>query len=89
MPEDQPDTGSLAKGIVIAVGLDVGLFVLVASRYAVALLACGVMQLLWLVPLYFYFRSTGESESAKGVLIVAGLCFLLNAACWGLVFVVR
>jgi hypothetical protein len=89
MPEDLPDTGSVAKGVAIAIGLDIGLFVLVVLLYPLVLLACGVAQLLWLVPLYFYFRSAGKSESAKGVLIVAGLCFLLNAVCWGLVLVVR
>ena len=85
MPEDRPDTGSVARGVVFAISLNIALFVLVVLLYPVALFACGVVQLLWLVPLYFYFRSAGESETTKGVLIVAGLCFLLNAACWGLV----
>jgi hypothetical protein len=32
----------------------------------------------------FSYKRRGEMETVKGMLIVAGLVFMLNASCWGL-----
>ena len=45
----------------------------------------GVVQTAWIIPLWRYFRRMGETETVKGILIMASIIFLLNAGCWGLV----
>jgi hypothetical protein len=52
----------------------------------VGLVAIGLLQAVWMVPAYLYYRKAGESETTQGILLIAGIVFLLNAACWGLVF---
>jgi hypothetical protein len=47
------------------------------------------LQALWIGPLYFKYRARDETETAKGILIAAGITFLLNAGCWGLVALPR
>ena len=54
-----------------------------------ALSAVGVAQLLYMAPLYLYFRKTGRNETAKGLIIIASITALVNAACWGLVYNMR
>ena len=49
------------------------------------LLGIGIVQLAWILPLYFSLRNRGETETAKGLLIGAGITFLLNAGCRGVV----
>lgn len=49
----------------------------------VLLLGIGVAQVLWILPAFLYFQRRGQRETAKGILIVAGICLLLNASCWG------
>ena len=83
------DGGSVWLGLLIGVGVSI-----VAVAVSVALMVglgglflvggIGIVQALWIVPLYLYFRRNGQKEVGKGVLIVAGLVFLLNASCWGL-----
>jgi hypothetical protein len=43
----------------------------------------GATQLLWVVPLSIWAGVTGRASTLRGILITAGLVFLLNAACWG------
>ncbi len=50
----------------------------------VPLLFIGVAQLVWMVPIVLVFRSKGETETVKGVVIVAAVVAILNASCWGL-----
>jgi hypothetical protein len=45
----------------------------------------GIIQLIYVVPLYFYFKKKGRTETARGLVIAASLVILINAACWGLV----
>jgi membrane protein YdbS with pleckstrin-like domain len=52
---------------------------------AAALFGIGVVQAAWIVPLWRRYRAIGETETAKGLLIAAGIIFLLNAGCWGIV----
>jgi uncharacterized membrane protein YfcA len=51
----------------------------------VMLLGIGAVQALWIGPLYAVYRSKRETETAKGILLAAGITFLLNAGCWGYV----
>ncbi len=85
-----PGKGSVVRGIAIAAGLNIGAAIVGAITMMIGigfviLLGIGIVQLAWILPLYFSFRKRGETETAKGVLIGAGITFLLNAGCWGVV----
>jgi hypothetical protein len=43
----------------------------------------GLVQFAWLYPIWRRYKKKGKTESAKGVLVIAGITFLLNATCWG------
>ena len=81
--------GNVGIGLLIGllatiVGLILCAVLSVARGAGVVLyLGIGVGQALWMVPVCLHFKSRGEIETVKGVLIVAGLVFLLNATCWG------
>jgi hypothetical protein len=47
----------------------------------------GAIQWLIVIPLGVYWYRNGQRQSTKGLLIFAGLVFLLNAACVGFVIV--
>ena len=46
----------------------------------------GVSQFAYIVPLAILAKRNEAPEMAKGLLIAAGVTFLLNAACFGAVF---
>lgn len=84
----------MGKGVVIVLGCAVaGLAVSIAFDVAsggmglALLLGIGVVQALWVVPLWRHYRKVGETETAKGILIMASVVFLflLNPGCWGLI----
>jgi hypothetical protein len=50
----------------------------------VLLMGVGIVQAVYIVPAYIMAKNRGEMQIAKGLLIAAGLTFLLNATCWGL-----
>lgn len=88
------DEGSLGKGFAIAASINLGAaiagFLTLAIGIGVFLiLGIGAVQALWIGPLYFMYRARDETETAKGILIAAGITFLLNAGCWGLVALPR
>jgi hypothetical protein len=86
MSEDQPNAGSMLKGFGIGAGLNILLMVAVAAMVnPIVLIGAGLVQLVWIVPMYLSFRRQGATETAKGILLAAGIVFLLNAACFGLV----
>lgn len=84
----------LGLGVVLAMALNVvgallTLFLLSVTASLAPLfvvLGIGLLQLVWLGPLALYFRHAGKIETVKGIAIIAGITFLLNAACWGLVY---
>jgi hypothetical protein len=45
-----------------------------------------LVQLAWIVPVCLSYRAKGETETVKGIAIIAAITFLLNAGCWGVVF---
>jgi hypothetical protein len=83
MPE-----GSLGRGIgmgaLFTLAGVVGSGILMAAIIGFVLLfGIGVCQAIWMVPAYLHYKRRGETETAKGILIVAGIVFMLNATCWG------
>jgi hypothetical protein len=79
---------NLALGVAIAIGCDVVLCALTAAIYAGAIFAFGLIQWIVLLPIYLIARKQGARNTAKGVMIVGAIVFLLQAACWGLIAVI-
>jgi hypothetical protein len=48
------------------------------------LMALGLTQLVYIVPLILIARSNGRPGKVKGLIIAASITLLLNAACWSL-----
>jgi hypothetical protein len=48
----------------------------------------GITQLIYVIPGIVYFRRHGRPLIAKGIIIGASITFLLNAACFGVLFAV-
>ena len=52
---------------------------------AISVLLIGVSQVLYMIPALVIVHSKGRTKTFNGLLIGAGITFLLNAACTGLV----
>ena len=82
MPE-VPDRGQGGPAFLIAAMFNLaGLGLALYLPFDIVFRGFGIVQLAWLGPLWRYYRNKGKTEDAKVVLVVAGLTFLLNAACW-------
>ena len=86
------DNESLAIDVWLGCGLSLLLHVLqipmsVVSR-TLSFALIGVSQLLYIVPAILIAKKVGRPGIAKGLIIGASLLFLLNAACFGLLFTV-
>jgi hypothetical protein len=85
-----PDQGgSILRGVAIGAGLTLaGLlvfaFLMIVYIGAFLLVAIGLAQAIWILPAFRHYRSRGEPETAKGILIVAALVAMLNTTCWGI-----
>jgi hypothetical protein len=44
----------------------------------------GLVQLIYVVPLYLNRKTNGKAATAKGLVIAASITALLNATCWGM-----
>ena len=82
-----PYRGRVLNGILLAAGWNAAAILaslaLTAAVVGIFLVAgFGLLQFAWLLPIWTKFRRAGETETAKGVLIVAGITILLSAACW-------
>jgi hypothetical protein len=77
--------GSVGKGLAIGVVLTpagaVAAWFRIRHGGEFILIGIGLVQLLWLLPTITYYYARGEAETIKGLVIVGGLVFLLNAAC--------
>ena len=84
--------GSWLKGIGLTVlafllggGVLFGIGSLVSGGYQeiflVPLTVMGLTQVLWVAPLAIWARN--EKKTLWGILVTAGVIFLLNGACWG------
>ena len=88
MPE-VANRGEMGQGIFIAavcnlVGLGLA-FYLTFIFTSIFFSGFGITQVLWLGPLWNHYKKKRETEEAKGVLVIAGMTLLLNAACWSMV----
>jgi len=85
--------GSVLAGVLFALALNVVGVIAAMVPFSMlddygsilALALPGALQVIWLTPLYLLFKRRGRKETAKGVLILAGIVFLLNAGCWGMI----
>jgi hypothetical protein len=77
--DNDKHTSQVWKGIGITLLLNLLPFI-----YPPALFAIGVVQLIYMIPAMIIFRK--ESGVVQGMLIAMGITFLLNAACFGIVF---
>ncbi len=91
-----PNRGSIGKGIGIVLGSTFvasfvlfGLTILTGVAVGVGFLGIGLLQTIWILPLWIYYHHRREAETCKGILIMASVIFLLNAGCWGLVATLR
>lgn len=53
--------------------------------YPIGWALVGVAQLVYVVPLLIYAALSGKIKLLQGVLVAAGVTFLVNAACFGIV----
>ena len=83
MMENKIDDGSVLKGLAIGVGFILlsQLPILIFRPWGIFI---GVTQILGIGPALYFYGSKWLTRS--GILVVAGLVFLLNAACFGLAF---
>jgi len=90
-----PDQGSIAKGILLtlglhaaAVGVCCGVSLLGNGEVMsglVPFLGIGIIQLLYIVPALIICSILRQHRTRKGLLIGAGITILINATCAGLV----
>src|SRR5690349_512981 len=90
-PARPSDPGSLVRGISLGSLINVGMLLIgcvtIPLIIGVAVVAgFGVLQFAWITPVYMRFRWRGETETAKGLLVAAGVTVLLSAGCWGVIF---
>ncbi len=52
-----------------------------------AFFAIGLVQFFYVIPAALFYSSKGRTGMVQGILIAAGITFLLNAACFGYIFV--
>lgn len=78
----QPQPPSYAKQVWAGIGL-LALLHLLLFVFPIAFFFIGVAQLIYLIPALILFRN--RKGVFQGLLIGAGVTFLLNAACFGLV----
>jgi hypothetical protein len=83
-----PSKGSIGLGIAIAVLCEFCYFVLAvlvsalrADFYVVFLMSWGIIPLMILIPLFLMQLKSGHSRTAKGIVIIGSIAFLLNATC--------
>src|ERR1700728_434175 len=86
--QERPSKDSIGRGIAIAVLCQFGFLVvgsivisLKANSFVFVLMSWGVIPLIVLIPLFIIKLQSGHSRTAKGILIIGSIAFLLNAAC--------
>lgn len=79
----------MAAGLHIGASVIVGVLSAIPELQAVGLLffvVIGVAQLVYVIPALIILHRRGQPRAVKGLIIGATITFLLNAACWGLVW---
>ena len=94
MSELKRDHWAIGIGLALAANavnaLLAGLLGLVADTlragddvFLILLALPGLTQLVWILPLTFFLLRSGKKRTVWGLLVTAGIVFLLNGACWG------
>ena len=84
------DEGSILWGLFICWGLNIGeiffgfLALNIVSLGVAMIGGIGIIQLIYVLPLYFSFKKQGKTETGTGLIIAASITALLNATCWGM-----
>ncbi len=78
--------GQVMLGILLLAGLHTAALLITQwwEGWFLILVFIGIVQLLYVLPAVFILRRKDRTGMMQGVLIGAGLTFLLNAACFGL-----
>lgn len=90
MTDQQPErneTGEVWKGIGLTLLLHLIQIPIAALSGGVAVIGIGLSQLLYVVPAVIIAHRKGRKGLMKGIIIAAAITFLLNAACFGVIFV--
>lgn len=78
------EAGSRGAGVLYLFLGHVALVVL-SPLVGPAVLFVGVVQMLYAVPMMIIFAVRGQGATVSGIALMAGVTFLLNATCFGLV----
>jgi hypothetical protein len=79
----------------VAAGLHIGAAVIIGVISAIPdlqeigflfFLLIGITQLVYVIPALVILHRRGQPKAVKGLIIGATITFLLNAACWGLLW---
>ena len=84
--ELRSDRNDLWRGIGMALLLHLIQVPLALITTFISLIFVGLTQLIYIIPAIIFYRRDGRSDVVKGLIIVAAITFLLNAACTGLFF---
>lgn len=87
------DEGSIILGLllcwlfnVVHFGIAALVFGFTGERYMepvfVLVLSIGILQLVYIVPIFRLLKRRGKRATAKGLIIAASITALLNATCW-------
>jgi len=87
--EETHEQGNVAKGLAICWGCNILhliagwilLFVLLPVGMVV-FGGIGLVQLVYIIPFYRHFKSQGQTNVVKGLIIAASITALLNVGCW-------
>ncbi len=83
-PVEVPQPKPVWMGVVLCFLLHLSLVVL-GPVGMVALAGVGIAQAIYVIPAFIIAKNKNEPNIAKGLLIGAGITFLLNATCFGIV----
>ncbi|GIN58807.1 hypothetical protein MUB24_06940 [Lederbergia sp. NSJ-179] len=94
MPDEEQEKTYGGVGFLILVVINLLLFILVLNSmdflpeiFFFYLMFIGVAQLIYVIPLIIYGKKKNLPGFAKGIIIAAGITFLLNAGCYGILLV--
>ncbi|MBO0991462.1 hypothetical protein [Bacillus sp. SD088] len=94
MPDEEKEKTYGGIGFLILTVINLVLFILVFNSmgflpefFLFFLMFIGVAQLIYVIPLIIYGNVKNLPGFAKGIIIAAGITFLLNAGCYGVIFV--
>ena len=88
MFDSKPNEGSMGKGFGLAAAINLGAALMGIPMIFVGIglaltFGIGIVQVCWIVPLCLMYHRREETATVKGMLLAAGITFLLNAGCWG------